>query len=215
MVMGIGVGLITTLSWGVNGLLTARSTAGQDVPPSGLSPANSAQARASEDQTPPAPSPSPTPDPAPSRHRSAPRSRPSRHAQACAQGGVTLSLSSPQYWYQPGKTPRFTVRATPSQGQSCRFNMGTKFVAVVVTRGGQRIWSSADCATGARSHETVLTSSAPAVLRLSWDRRTSSPVCSGATHLVRPGEYKVRAVADGVHSSTKNVVLGAKGETQP
>jgi hypothetical protein len=214
MVMVIGVGLVTTLSWAVNGMLAARSTAGQDVPASGASAANSAPAQVSKDRTHPAsPSPSPRPDPAPSPHRSATRSLASGRSPRCAPAGVTLRLSSPQYWYQSGKTPRFTVRAVSSQ--PCRFNMGTKFVAVVVTDGARRIWSSADCPTGARSHQTVLTSRAPAVLRLSWDRRTSSPGCSGARRVVRPGEYTVTAVAGRVHSSTANIVLGAKGATQP
>jgi hypothetical protein len=217
MVMGIGVGLVTTLSWAVNGMLAARSTAGQDVPPSGMSAASSSPAQVTKGRArPPSPSPSPRPDPAPSRHRSVAPSHASGRSPRCALAGVTLSLSSPQYWYQVGKTPRFTVRAKASQGQSCRFNMGTSFVAVVVTtRGGRRLWSSADCPTGARSHETVITSSAPAVLRLSWDRRTSSPGCGGATHLVRPGEYQITAVAGRVHSSTTNLVLGAKGAIGP
>ena len=93
--------------------------------------------------------------------------------------------------------------------------MGTKFVAVVVTHGSRHIWSSADCVTGAGSHETTLTTSAPVVLRLSWDRRGSSPGCGGATQPVRPGEYQVTAVAGRLHSSTTNIVLGAPGVTGP
>ena len=128
---------------------------------------------------------------------------------------MTLSLTSSQGWYQQGSTPRFTVRATSSQQRPCRFNMGTKFVAVVVTDSDQLIWSSADCATGATSHETVLTSSAPAVLRISWNRRTSSPGCANAGLVVRPGEYQAAAEAGRLHSGTVNVVLAAKGATGP
>jgi hypothetical protein len=128
---------------------------------------------------------------------------------------VTLSLTSSQGWYQQGSTPSFTVRATSSQRRPCRFNTGTKSVAVVVTDSDQLIWSSADCATGAASHETVLTSSTPAVLRISWNRRTSSPGCAGAGHLVRPGEYQAAAEAGRLHSGTVNVVLAAKGATGP
>lgn len=214
VVMGIGVGLITTVSWGVNGMLTARSTAGQAVPPSGTGAANS-PAQVSKDRGRPAPSPSPRPDPVPSQHRTGARSHASERALPCARGGVTLSLSSSQGWYQSGSVPRFTVRAVSSQSRPCRFNMGTKFIAVVVTDGGRRIWSSADCATGARSHPAVLTSSAPAALRLSWDRLTSSPGCSGTRRAVRPGEYQATAVAGHLHTRTVNVVLGAKGASGP
>jgi hypothetical protein len=128
---------------------------------------------------------------------------------------VTLSLTSSQGWYQAGSLPRFTVRATSSQQRPCRFNMGTKFVAVVVTDKDQLIWSSADCATGATSHETVLTSGAPAALRISWNERTASPGCAATGLLVRPGEYQAAAEAGRLHSGTVNVVLAAKGATGP
>jgi len=128
---------------------------------------------------------------------------------------VRLTLSSPQYWYQSGKAPRFTVHATSTASQPCRFNMGTKFVAVVIASGNRHLWSSADCPGGAGSRPAVLTGSRPAVLRVSWDRRTSSPACSGTTPLVRPGEYQAEAVAGHVHSGPVNVVLGAKGVSGP
>jgi hypothetical protein len=134
---------------------------------------------------------------------------------ACPRGDVTLTISSPQSWYQPGKAPRFKVHAVSSASRPCRFNMGTKFVSVVITSGNRRLWSSADCASGARSDPTVLSSGTSAVLRISWDRRTSSPGCDSAQRLVRPGEYKVEAVAGPLHSGTVNVVLGAKGTSGP
>ena len=214
-VMGIGVGLITTVSWGVNGLLTASSTAGQAVPPSGAGAATSSPAQASTQQARPTPSPSPSPDPTPSQHHAQAPSHASRRAALCRSGAVTLSLSSPQYWYQSGSTPRFTVRASSSQSRPCRFNMGTKFVAVVITDHGRRIWSSADCPTGARSQPAVLTSSRSAVLRLTWDRRTSSPDCGGITLLVRPGEYQATASVGRLQSKAVPIVLGAKGASGP
>ena len=53
------------------------------------------------------------------------------------------------------------------------------------------------------------------MLRLSWDRRTSSPGCSGARQLVPAGEYQVAAVAGHLRSATENVVLGAPGASGP
>jgi hypothetical protein len=128
---------------------------------------------------------------------------------------VRLTLSSPQSWYQSGKTPRFTVHAVSTASQPCRFNMGTKFVAVVIASGNRHLWSSADCPGGAGSHPAVLAGGKPAVLRISWDRRTSSPGCGGTTHLVRPGEYQAEATAGRIHSEPMNVVLGAKGVSGP
>ena len=128
---------------------------------------------------------------------------------------MTLRVSSPQYWYQPGATPRFMVHATTREREPCRFNMGAKFVSVVVTVAGQRVWSSADCVSGDGSNMIVIGRNTPAVLRLSWDRKTSSPGCTGTSHLVRPGEYQVTAVASHLHSEAVNVVLGATGAAGP
>jgi len=128
---------------------------------------------------------------------------------------VALSLSSAQGFYQPGKTPSFTVHAVSQTSRPCRFNMSAKFVSVVVASSDRRIWSSADCASGAASNMVVIASDQPAVLRLSWDRRTSSPGCSGSGQLARPGEYQVRAVAGQLHSRSVNFVLGAKGASGP
>jgi hypothetical protein len=128
---------------------------------------------------------------------------------------VTLRLSSPQNWWQPGTTPRFTVRAVSEQARPCRFNMGTGFVSVVVTGAGRRIWSSVDCVSGGGSNMIVLTRGVPAVLRLTWDRRTSSPGCSGARQLVPAGEYQVAAAAGHLRSAIQNFVLGAKGVSGP
>jgi hypothetical protein len=127
---------------------------------------------------------------------------------------VTLRLSSPQYWYQAGKMPSFTVHAVSHQEQPCRFNMGTRFVSVVVAA-GRRVWSSADCVSGSGSNVIVLIRGTPAVLRVSWDRRTSSPGCSSPGQVVAPGEYEVTAVAGRLRSKTVNLVLGAQGASGP
>jgi hypothetical protein len=92
--------------------------------------------------------------------------------------------------------------------------MGTRFVSVVVAA-GRRVWSSADCVSGNGSNMTVLTRGVPAVLRVSWDRRTSSPGCGGTSQKAAPGEYKVTAVAGQVRSKTVNLVLGAPGASGP
>ena len=191
VVLGLGAGVLTTLSWAVNGLLATGSTGGHAAT-AGHTPAV--------------------------RHHPA-RQAPARHGAgqasptACAPGGVTLRLSSPQYWYQPGKSPRFTVRAAATESQPCRFDIGPRFVSVVIdTAAGRRIWSSADCVSGSGSHPVVLASGTHASLHVSWDRTTG---CGNAGSLVRPGEYVVSADAGADHSKSVNIVLGAKGVSGP
>ena len=126
---------------------------------------------------------------------------------------MSLTVSSPQYWYQPGVTPRFTVRAVATTSRPCHFDMSARAVSVVIdTPRGRLIWNSADCASGSASDPVVLASDKPATLHASWDRRTG---CGAAGNLVRPGEYQVRAVAGVDHSKSVNIVLGAKGVSGP
>jgi hypothetical protein len=214
LVFTVGIGLLTALSWTVNGVLAARSSADHAASPGDARGAGSATAHASRGRALPASSPSPRPKPASSPHRSTAHSPAAGTALACAPEAVTLRLSSPQYWYQAGKIPRFTVHAVSSEGQPCRFNMGTRFVSVVVAS-DQRVWSSADCVSGGGSNMVVLTRGVPAVLSVSWDRKTSSPGCGGTSHAVAPGEYSVTAVAGQLRSKTVNLVLGAPGASGP
>ena len=212
-VLGVAAGLLTGLSWAVNGMLSASSTAGQ--PPSAGCTGAAGSTPAAHISTDPAVTPSPRSSSGHAKHRASRRAHAPAATLACARGSVALSVSSPQYFYQLGKTPSFTVHAVSQASRACRFNMSTKFVSVVIASGDRRIWSSADCASGAASNMVVIASDRPAALRLSWDRRTSSPGCSGSGQLVRPGEYQVRAVAGRLHSRSVNFVLGAKGVSGP
>ena len=212
MVLAIGLGLLTALGWGVNALLAAHPT--QAALTGNTTAAGPAHAHRHRKHLHPAPSPSPRPSPARSPHRRA-GPRPAARAGACAPGDVTLSLSSPQWWYQAGAIPQFKVRAT-ANGQPCRFTISSTSVWVVVTAAGHHIWSSADCASGGGSRVVVLTAARPAViLRTSWDRKTSAPGCTGASRLVPSGEYKVTAVAGHLRSGSTGLVLGAQGAAGP
>ena len=216
VVFVLGIGLLSGLGWTLDGLLTASSSAGQAGPPASPGTADPTPARVASHRASPTPSPSARPKPTPARHRSTRHLRAAGRAAACAPGAVTLRLSSPQYWYQAGKTPLFTVRAVAAAAsRPCRFNMGAKFVAVTAAGAGGPIWSSADCPSGSGSHVVVLTAGRPGVLQVSWDRRTSSAGCRAIRRPVRPGEYKVTAVSGRLRSSTVNIVLGARGASGP
>jgi hypothetical protein len=213
VVLAVGIGLLTALVWGVNGLLATRPS--QAALTGHTTSAGPARAHRHSNRPRPAAAASPRPSPVRSRHHKPDPPRPAGQLLACAPGAMTLSLSSPQYWYQPGATPQFTVRARTA-GQPCRFRMSATSVAVVVAAGGHHIWSSADCAGGSGSRTVVLTGSRSAVLlRVSWNRRTSAPGCTGTGRLVRPGEYQVSAVAGHLHSNTAHMVLGAPGASGP
>ena len=214
VVLGVGAGILTSLSWAVNGLLATGSTAHHPAAAGHTTAARHAPARHSKAKAPPAASPSASPSHAPARHRASRRSpQVSGNTPACTPGGVTLTVSSPQYWYQPGKTPRFTVHAVSTESHPCHFDMSPRLVSVVIdTPAGRPIWSSADCASGSGADPVVLASGTNATLRVSWNRRTG---CGDGGNLVLPGEYRVSAAAGADHSKSVNIVLGAKGVSGP
>jgi hypothetical protein len=214
----VGAGVLTTLSWAVSSLLATGSAAGHPAA-AGHSlatrhhTAHHAAARHDEDRASPAASPSASPSHAPAHHKDSQPARAAGSTAACAAGDVTLTVSSPQYWYQPGLTPRFKVRAVSTASQPCHFDMSARSVSVVIdTSGGRPVWSSADCASGSGPHPVVLASGTHATLDVSWDRRTG---CGGAGNQVQAGEYRVSAAAGADHSKSVNIVLGAKGVSGP
>lgn len=215
-VLAVGIALLYGLGWGADGIITALSAGGTAARHVARQAAGSRLAHVSGNHVLTRPTAAQAARRASPQHRSTPApSHPPGTVQPCAPADVTLSLSSPQFWYQVGKTPHFTVHATSHEGQPCRFNMGAKSVAVVIDSRGRRIWNSADCVSGGGSNEIVLTSGMQAVLNISWDRRTSSPGCTGGSEAVGPGEYQVAAIAGTIHSKSVNLVLGAKGASGP
>lgn len=211
VVLAVGIGALSGIVWAANGVLTLRTTADQGTA-AGHAARSPAATHAGGGPARSRSSPSPRPDPSPSRHRARPHALAA--AGACAPSEVTLRVSSPQYWYQAGVTPRFTVHVVSQASRPCRFNMGAGSVSVVVTSVGRRVWSSADCASG-DPDMVVLTRGVPAVRRVSWGARTSAPGCRGTSQPVRAGEYQVTAVAGRLSSPAVNVVLGAAGASGP
>jgi len=134
---------------------------------------------------------------------------------ACGPGDVALSLFTPKYWYERAQLPQFVVAAASASGRPCRFNMGARYVAVVVNYGTERIWSSADCTHGASSRGVVLTREHPAVSWITWNRRTSVPGCRPAGHSVKGATYTVTAVSGRLRSQGMVIVLDAPGLSVP
>ncbi len=134
---------------------------------------------------------------------------------ACARGAVVLSLHSPRSEYKPGKLPTFVVDAVSTGSRPCSFNLGTRFVSVVVASGHARIWNSATCVRRTGSRIVVLRRGVPAVFSVSWNRRTTPPGCRGSGSAVRAGTYTVVAFSDHLRSETMVFVLSGPGVAVP
>jgi hypothetical protein len=119
---------------------------------------------------------------------------------ACPHGSVVLSLFSAQQSYGPGELPQFSVDVVQTGRPTCTFNVGADHVALIITRGKRRVWSSADCVQGAGDLVTDLQRGVPTVLPISWNRVPSSPGCHAEAAELRSGAYSA-AATDGWLSS--------------
>lgn len=122
-------------------------------------------------------------------------------AGRCSRKEVVVSLAPGPGSVEPGELPQFDVDVVSTAGQACRFNVGLKYVALVISSGAARIWSSADCVKGPGSLVTELQRGVPTVLTISWDRERSAPGCAGPAPQVAAGFYTATATVDGALAS--------------
>ena len=196
-----GFGLLSLVAWAFSGALAVGKAGSPASPPRASShpavrPARSATPLAQASPAAPAAAPGQRSAraraTAPSRGHAAKLPKAAR--RACRPADVVLSLFASQDRYGPGQLPDFTVDVVSTSPRTCTFNVGPKFLAVVITAGGARIWSSADCVAGAGSNLTELVKGVPAVLPVSWGRETSSPGCFAPATRVHAGTYRAAAI---------------------
>jgi hypothetical protein len=127
---------------------------------------------------------------------------PAGPARACNPGDVVISLFSSQASYGPGQLPEFNVDVVSTAVGTCEFNVGPRFLAVVITADGKRIWNSADCVAGQGSLQTDLARGVPTAVPLSWDRESSAPGCKAPSRQVTTGSFAAAASDGGLVSNS-------------
>jgi hypothetical protein len=106
-----------------------------------------------------------------------------------------------QAGYGPGQPPEFDLDVVSVADQTCAFNLGPRYLALVITGHGNRVWDSADCAAAPGSLMTDLARGVPAILPVTWDLQTSAPGCVAAPRQAPAGSYVASASDGGVTSN--------------
>jgi hypothetical protein len=202
-----GLAVLGVIAWAFSGVLAvgggAAASAGHGSPghqarlTGGNGGGTASPAPAPARSTPPG-SPAPA-SPTPATQSPGPASPAA--ARACEPGEVVLSLFSSQNSYGRGQLPEFDVDVVSTAGRTCAFNVGPRFLALVISSGGKRVWSSADCVAGPGSLLTDLARGVPMVVPLSWDRQTSAPGCRVTSRQVSPGSFAAAASDGGLASN--------------
>lgn len=137
-------------------------------------------------------------------------------AGTCPPGSVVLSLFTTKYRYLAHQAPRFQLDLVSTAARPCSFDVGAKHVQLVIKAGGERrVWDSADCVRSGGQRMQRLTRGVPAVLRISWDRKTSVPGCRLPGQAARPGTYTATARSGPLRSQSLIFVLAGRGIAVP
>lgn len=119
----------------------------------------------------------------------------------CQPSDIVISVFASRGSYHRDQQPEFDVDVVSTADRSCAFNVGPKFLSLVVMAGGKRIWSSADCVGGHGSLMTNLARGVPTVLPVTWDRQRSAPGCAATSRRVRSGSFTASASDGSVASN--------------
>ena len=217
LVLGLAIGILALLAWTVTGMAGRGGQASQAgritrVPrvahhrpkadgPSARSADSPTAPPAAQAQARPAPTSTPTP-----------ASAPAGLSAACKPSQVVLSLVPGEGSYGPHVHPQFNVYIVSIGKRDCSFNVGPRYLSVVIKSGGiTRIWGSADCMKDTGSDFVPLSTGVPSVLHFSWDRKASSPGCRTIPVAVRPGTYTATVTAPGDHLASQGMVFILNG----
>ena len=119
-----------------------------------------------------------------------------------------LSLSATQTTFQPGQEPAFDVSVVSTQAATCSFNIGPKFLELVISKDQARVWSSADCAVGSGVLVSAMRRGSPTSVPLTWNLETSAPGCPKPAAHVPPGVYTAVAQIGRIASNPISVRVG-------
>jgi hypothetical protein len=227
-----GIATVGMIAWAMSGVLSGGGTgsnaadvshprasgtaqggaAGAAAPDAHAASTQAASTQAAGTQE-PATQPPGTPAPGTSETGSAVPSRPGpgvapAGVPSCTAGDVVISLTATQAAYGQSQPPEFDVYVVSTAAGTCSFNVGPRYLAVLVTNGSRRVWGSADCAAAPGSLVTDLARGVPVVLPVSWDLQTSAPGCRAAAGQATAGSYTATAAGDGMTSSPVTFRLG-------
>lgn len=106
-----------------------------------------------------------------------------------------------------GTDVRLTLRLSTYQSPACTWQVSSDTVAVRLTSGSDRIWSSQDCPSAVPTEDVVLRDRKVTLVDVLWSGRRSDSDCSRLTDWAEAGYYHVSAAAMGSEPETEQFEL--------
>jgi hypothetical protein len=113
----------------------------------------------------------------------------------CDAPDVVVGLTPTGTLFKGKQHPRFALSVVNTGRQACTFDVGPKALLIRISSGSDRVWSSAQCASGAGPNLQMLQRGVPYLATLDWDRRR----CNSHIH-ASPGTYVIAVSAPGIQT---------------
>jgi hypothetical protein len=123
--------------------------------------------------------------------------RPGGH---CDPDDLVLSLRGGQDVYAGTARPAFLLTLVSTADVECTVDVGPRALETRITSGRDRIWSTADCVSGAGIDVKQLRRGVPYVRMIQWDRHRSGSHCTATRMEARAGTYVALAYAGALRS---------------
>lgn len=117
---------------------------------------------------------------------------------------VIPTLGEPAY---AGGDVALTLKLTTFESPACNWEVSPSSVAVKLTSGSDRIWSSQDCRSAVPTVPVVLRDKKATYVDVTWSARRSDAECSNLTGWAVPGWYHVSTAALGSEPVTQQFEL--------
>jgi hypothetical protein len=106
-----------------------------------------------------------------------------------------------------GEDVRVMLRLSTYESPACTWEVSSDTVAVRLTSGSDRIWSTQDCPAAVPTEAVVLRNRRPTGVEVVWPGRRSDSDCSRSTSWAQPGYYHVAAAAMGSEPESRQFEL--------
>jgi hypothetical protein len=106
-----------------------------------------------------------------------------------------------------GSDVRLGMELTTFDSPACTWEVSSDSLALKLTSGSDRIWTSQECPATVPTESVVLRKTQAVVVDVVWNGRRSDPDCSRTTAWAEPGYYHVTAAAMGSEPEDKQFEL--------
>ena len=124
----------------------------------------------------------------------------------CANSDVVVTPSVRRAAYA-GRPVTFAMTLTTKVSPACDWEVTAASLAVRITSGSDRIWSTQDCVAAVPRQSVVVRKDHPVAVSVVWNGQRSDAECTRTTTWAEPGYYHVVAAAFGAEPTDVQFAL--------